>query len=244
MRPEKRTVMVRHVPWKWVGLGAVVIVLVVAGKLLPVTRWLMEFDRWIAGMGGAGIVFFAAAYAAAAVLFVPGSILTLGAGFIFGILWGTVAVSLGSTTGAGLAFLIARYIARDKVLSLARKNARFAAIDQAIGRQGWKIVLLLRLSPLVPFNASNYLYGLTGVRFWPYVLASWIGMLPATVLYVYLGATGRAGVQVAAGQGAPHSTLHTSLLVTGLVATAVVTWYVSRTARKALQGTRINAGTE
>ena len=167
-----------------------------------------------------------------------------GAGFVFGALWGTVAVSLGSTLSAGLAFLIARYFARDRVSSLARKNAKFAAVDDAIGRQGWKIVFLLRLSPLMPFSASNYLYGLTAVRFWPYVLASWIGMLPGTVLYVYLGAAGKAGLQAAASQGTPQTPVQTVFLAAGLVSTLVVTWYASRIARKALQETRISKRTK
>ena len=128
----------------------------------------------------------------ATVLFLPCSVLTVGAGFAFGIAWGTLVVSIGSTTGASLAFLISRYVARDRIVAIAEKNAKFKAIDRAIGRQGWKMVGLLRLSPAIPFNLSNYVYGLTAVRFWPYVLASWIGMFPVTLLYVYLGAFGQA----------------------------------------------------
>ncbi len=222
-------------PWKWIGVAAAFAALVIAGRTLPADRWLTESTDWVAGRGATGILVYVLAYAVAAVFLVPGAIFTLGGGFIFGVFRGTVAVSLGSTLGAALAFLIARYVARKSVLRLAAKNAKFAAIDGAIGRQGWKIVLLLRLSPLIPFNVSNYLYGLTGVRFWPYVLASWAGMLPVTVLYVYLGAVGRAGLLAAVGRGMHGSILRTVFFAAGLLASIAVTWYVSHVAKKALR---------
>ena len=98
-------------------------------------------------------------------------------------------------------------MAREKITSVARNNESFGRIDAAIGEQGAKLVFLLRLSPLIPFNLSNYFYGLTAVKFWPYVLASWIGMLPGTLLYVYLGTVGRAGLQAASGTDAGRSPL-------------------------------------
>ena len=112
---------------------------------------------------------------------------------------GTIIVSLASTTGAALAFVIARYLARDSVARWVRRSPRFEAIDRAIGEEGWKIVALLRLSPAVPFNLQNYLYGLTKIRFWPCVLTSWAAMLPGTLMYVYLGVVGRAGLEAASG---------------------------------------------
>src|SRR5260370_39915545 len=123
----------------------------------------------------------------------------MGAGFVFG-LWDVfLAVSVGATFGASLAFLIARFIARDKIEAIAQRNEKFRNIDNAIGKQGAKLIFLLRLSPVIPFNLSNYFYGLTGVKFWPYVLASWIGMMPGTFLYVYIGAAGKAAVSAAPG---------------------------------------------
>src|SRR6202162_5481595 len=129
-------------------------------------------------MGPAGMALYGAVYVAAVLLFVPGIVLTLGAGFLFGLGWGIVVVSLASTIAAALAFLIARYLARGAVERLARKNPKFSAIDRAIGKEGWKILALLRLSPLVPFSLSNYIYGLTSVRFAPYLATSWAAMLP------------------------------------------------------------------
>ncbi len=225
----------RKFPWKWIVLGAVIAGLLLARSLLPIGEWVTMFNAWVGQMGRTGMAAYAAVYVVATVLFLPGSVLTIGSGFLFGVVWGTAVVSVGSTIGASLAFLISRYLARGWVVAKAEKNERFKAVDTAIGRQGWKIVGLLRLSPAIPFNLSNYLYGLTGVRFWPYVLASWLGMLPGTVMYVYFGAIGRAGLQAAAEGGQGRSPLEYALLGVGLLATIVVTVLITRTAQKALR---------
>jgi len=180
-------------------------------------------------MGTAGMVLYGIVYVAAAVLFVPGIVLTLGGGFLFGLGGGTVLVPIASPPPGALAFLIARYFARGAVERMARKDARFEAIDRAIGKEGWKVVALLRLSPLVPFSLSNYLYGLTSVKFWPYVATSWAAMLPATVLYVYLGAAGRT-----IGEGGKRSPWEWALLAVGLAATAAVTILLTRVAKREL----------
>jgi uncharacterized membrane protein YdjX (TVP38/TMEM64 family) len=218
---------------RWIVLALVVVGLAVAARLLPVADWLRAFQSWVAHQGVWGVVLYGAVYVVAVLLFVPGSLLTIGAGLVFGLLWGTVVVSVASTAAAALAFLIARYVARDRVEALAGGNEKFRAIDQAIREKGWKVVALLRLSPLVPFSVSNYLYGLTPVALGPYVLASWIAMLPATVLYVWIGAAGRAAAE---RQG--RSPLEWALLGAGLLATAVVTVMVSRAARRELEKIR------
>ncbi|HUG54472.1 MAG TPA: TVP38/TMEM64 family protein [Vicinamibacteria bacterium] len=223
---------------RWLVLAVVVALLVVGARVLPVGDWLREFQSWVARQGALGGVAYAAVYVLAALAFVPGSVLTVGAGLLFGLVWGTAIVSVASTTAAALAFLIARYLARERVEALARRNRSFGAIDRAVREKGWRIVALLRLSPLVPFSIGNYLYGLTPVAFWPYVLASWIAMLPATVLYVYLGAAGKA----AAGGG--RSALEWVLLGAGLAATAVVTVMVTRAARRQLARMDLEAGPE
>ena len=224
---------------RWIVLALVVVALFVATRLLPVGDWLRAFQAWVAHQGIWGGVLYGAVYVLAVLLFVPGSLLTVGAGLVFGLLWGTVLVSVASTTAAALAFLIARYAARQRVEGLAARNEKFRAIDQAVREQGWRVVALLRLSPLVPFSVSNYLYGLTPVSFGPYVLASWIAMLPATVLYVWLGAAGRAATG-ADGEG--RSPLEWVLLGAGLAATAVVTVVVSRAARRQLESVRAAKG--
>jgi len=177
-------------------------------------------------------------YAVATVLMAPGSILTIGAGFAFGLWKGFLAVSAGATLGASLAFLVARFIARDKVEAIARRNEKFRQIDNAIGKQGAKLIFLLRLSPVIPFNLSNYFYGLTGVKFWPYVLASWIGMIPGTFLYVYIGTASKLAVSAAAGgEAVKHGWQYWTLISIGFVATIIVTIWVTKIARDALQRT-------
>ena len=121
---------------------------------------------------------------------------------------------------------------RQNIEELTRKNPRFRAIDEAIGKNGWKIVGLLRLSPLIPFNFSNYFYGITGISFGAYVLVSAIGMIPGTLMYAYLGAIGQASVS---GGTAAHSKWQYGLLAIGLVATIAVTVLVSRIAKNALK---------
>jgi uncharacterized membrane protein YdjX (TVP38/TMEM64 family) len=215
---------------KWILLALAAAGLLAAGRLLPVAAWTKQLEGWIAGLGAAGYAAFYAIYVVATLLFVPGSALTLTAGFVFGLARGTVIVWLAATTAAGLAFLIARHAARGAVEARARKDKRFTAIDHAIGERGWKIVALLRLSPAVPFSLSNYFYGLTAIRFWPYLLTSGVAMLPGTLLYVYLGAVGRA----AAG-GLRRTPQENAYLGLGLAATVAVTVYLTRVARQALK---------
>lgn len=216
-------------------LAVVVIGLFVAAKFLPVEQWLKSFNDWVSHMGVAGILIFIAVYAAATVLLAPGLILTIGAGFAFGLWKGFLAVSAGATLGAALAFLVARFVARDKIEAMAKGNDKFRKIDNAIGKQGAKLIFLLRLSPVIPFNLSNYLYGLTSVKFWPYVLASWVGMMPGTMLYVYLGTIGRVGLEASKGGERQHSPLEYLFLGVGLIATIVVTVIVTRIAKRALK---------
>ena len=219
--------------WKWVAAGFAIVALVVAARVLPVQEWLKSFETWVKGMGAAGMLLYAAVYVGAVLLFVPGIVLTLGAGFLFGLAWGIAVVSVASTIAAAFAFLISRYVARDAVRKLAEKNPRFEAIDRAIGKEGWKVVALLRLSPLVPFSLSNYLYGLTSVRFVPYLVTSWVAMMPATVFYVYLGVAGRK-----IGEKAPRSPWEWAFLGAGLAATALVTVLLTRRAKRELEGLR------
>src|SRR5918992_1403981 len=147
---------------------------------------LASFLEWVQGIGPWGAVLFAAAYVPAAVLLVPGSLLTLGAGFVFGVVKGTAIVSLGSTAGATAAFLVGRSIARDWVARRFAGRPKMAAIARAVETEGFKIVLLTRLSPVLPFNLLNYAFGLTAVPLKKFIIASWIGMLTGKLMYVYL----------------------------------------------------------
>ena len=220
---------------RFASLAAILVSLVLLVRLLPVDRLVALLSTKVEQLGVGGPVVFIAVYIFAAVLFVPGSALTLAAGAVFGLVTGTIVVSLASTTAAAASFLIGRYLARDAVRQWAAKNPRFAAIDRAIGQGGWKIIALLRLSPAMPFSLGNYLFGVTSIRFWPYVLTSWLAMLPGTFMYVYLGYAGRAGLTAAAGGESSRSPGQWALLVVGLAATIAVTVYVTRLARKAVK---------
>jgi uncharacterized membrane protein YdjX (TVP38/TMEM64 family) len=208
------------------------IVLVVAGVLFvtfDIRALLLEALTWLGQLGASGQVLFVAIYVVATVLLIPGSVLGLGAGAMFGVVRGSLLVSLASTLGATCAFLFGRYLARDSVAQKLQGKASFAAIDQAVAREGWKIVLLTRLSPVFPFTLLNYAFGLTRVSLRDFVLASWIGMLPGTVMFVYLGSLARAGVA-----DRQRSPAEWTLYAVGLLATIGVAIIATRIARRAL----------
>lgn len=190
---------------------------------------------WIEQLGAWGAIAFMAVYVVATVALVPGSLLTLGAGVLFGLGWGSLLVFAGATLGATAAFLVGRYGLRDWVTQRwIAGNDRFQAVDRAIAREGFKIVLLMRLSPLFPFNALNYMLGLTQVSLRDYLLAS-IGMIPGTIAYVYIGASFRSLAALFAGSAdRAKSPVEWLVFGAGLLATIGVTIVVTRTARTAL----------
>jgi len=197
--------------------------------LTDLKQGLQEALRYVDSLGVWGPVVFVLVYVVASVFLLPGSVLTLGAGALFGLWKGTLLVSIASVSGATVAFLIGRYFARDWVEGRLKAFPKFDLINRAVSKDGWKVVLLTRLSPAFPFVIMNYAYGLTRVSFKEYVLASWIGMLPGTVLFVYLGSLASAGAQ-AEGK----STAQWALLGVGLVATIAVTVMITQRARQAL----------
>ena len=196
------------------------------GAMASAFRALLD---WIDALGVIGPLVLILAYIVACVFFIPGSALTLGAGALFGVIRGSILVSIASTLGATVAFIVGRYLARDWVARKIEGSPKFSAIDIAVGREGWKIVGLTRLSPIFPFNLLNYAYGLTNLRLRDYVLASWIGMMPGTVMYVYIGSLARLGVEAAEA-----STAETAMRLVGLAATVAVTLYITRIAKQAL----------
>ncbi|HXW84355.1 MAG TPA: TVP38/TMEM64 family protein [Candidatus Binataceae bacterium] len=189
-------------------------------------------DR-ISHLGPLAPAAFVLIYVVACVLFVPGSILTIGAGVIFGLVRGSILVSIAATAGATAAFLVGRYLARGWVSRQLEDRPRFRAIDAAVAREGWKIVLLTRLSPVFPFNLLNYAFGLTRVRLGEYVAASWIGMLPSTVMYVYIGALS-GDLARSAGRRGERTAAEWALDGVGFLATVAVAIYVTRIATHAL----------
>lgn len=221
---------------KYLEIAGVVLAIaafVLAVQKLPIESWLESLNAWVADLGFVGMVIFALVYAAATVLMIPGSLLTLAGGAVFGLVPGFFTVWNGATLGAALAFLVSRFLARKRVEAWIQGKPSFSVIDKAVAKEGWKIVFLTRLSPVFPFNFQNYAYGLTSVSFWHYVLASWTGMIPGSFLYVYFGTLGRSGLEAASG-AASEQTLRLVLQVVGLLATLAVTVLITRTAKRAL----------
>jgi uncharacterized membrane protein YdjX (TVP38/TMEM64 family) len=219
--------LLRHAVFVLLGLAALVLV----GRSLG--GQLEGIAAWIDGLGAAGPIAFVAVYTLASVAFVPGSILTLIAGAIFGLGRGTLYTMIAATCGASVAFLVSRYAARGLVERRLGAHPKFAAIDRAVAREGRRIVFLLRLSPLFPFNLLNYALGVTSVRFVDYVAAC-AGMLPGTLLYVYYGKLAGDVARAAGGLTPERGAGYYAVLVLGLVATIAVTAYVTRLARRAL----------
>ena len=190
---------------------------------------LRSFQGWVAGLGPLGWVLYAIVYAISCVLFVPGSILTLGAGALYGLWTGTAIVLAGATLGATLSFLLAKSVLRKRIERMTAGNAKFQALDRAIAKEGAKIIFLVRLSPVFPFTYINYAFGLTGVKTLPYVVASFFGMIPGTFAYVYLGS---AAAGAAAGEA---DTTKKIVQIVGAAVALAVTIFVARVATKAIR---------
>jgi len=222
-------------PGRKVGIFLICIVILAACVfLLPVTDWVESGLHWIESHPTTSWLVFILLYILATILLIPGSILTLSAGFLFKLTTGVVLVSLSSVMGACLAFLIGRFLARDWITGKIAGIPRFNALDQAIRKQGFLIVFLTRLSPLFPFNLLNYGLGLTGVRFSHYLFASWIGMLPGTVMYVYIGSAAKSLAALLSGD-IQNGTAAQILFIIGLLATLVLTVIITRLATKSLR---------
>ncbi len=194
---------------------------------------LHSFQGWVIGLGPLGWVLYALVYAVCCVLFVPASILTLGAGALYGLGTGTAVVLAGATLGATLSFLLAKSVLRKKIERMTAGNAKFQALDRAIGKEGAKIVFLVRLAPVFPFTYINYAFGLTGVKTLPYVVASFFGMIPGTFAYVYLGS---AAAGAASGEA---DTTKKIVQIAGALVALVVTIFVARVATKAIRSAGI-----
>ncbi len=219
--------MLRRILLAVVAVAALILLGRQAAGALP------AFIEWVRGLGPLGPIAFILGYVVATVAFIPGSLLTLAAGAIFGIPLGTAIVFVGATLGASAAFGLSRTVARRAIERRIEGNARFAAIDRAVARDGRRIVFLLRLSPAFPFNLMNYALGLTQVRFRDYLVAS-LGMLPGTLLYVYTGKIAGEVAVAAGGAAPPKGVGYYAVLGLGLLATLAVTVLVTRTAKRAL----------
>ena len=216
---------------KLILAGVVLVGLALAGR--EAAALLPRFVAWVESLGPWGPLAFIAGYAVAPVVLAPAFLLTIAAGAIFGFVEGVVYVMIGATIGATLAFLTGRYLARQFVEGLLTREPRLRLIDRAVERQGFRLVLLLRMSPAVPYTLLNYALGLSRVRLTDYVTAS-IGMLPVVAAYVYSGKVAGDLAALAAGTAPPRGAVYYGLVVLGLVSTVVVSVFVTRLARQAI----------
>jgi uncharacterized membrane protein YdjX (TVP38/TMEM64 family) len=225
--------------WLWLGLGlGLALLLSLALRPGNLCHLLCSTLLWVQAQGAAGVIAYIGIYNLATVLFVPGALLTLGGGALYGVVWGSVYALGASILGATLAFAIGRYLARGAVCRRLRSHPHFQALDAAVTRSGFKIVLLTRLSPMLPFNLLNYAYGVTNVSLKHYLLGS-LGMVPGTLMYVYLGAlVGDVATLGSQPDLSPQAQILQGLLhARGLVATATATLAIARCARHTLQQT-------
>jgi uncharacterized membrane protein YdjX (TVP38/TMEM64 family) len=205
------------------------IAFIVAVRFLPVGGWIESFQAWVKGLGPIGYVVYVLAYILACVTFIPASPLTLGAGAIFGFVEGAIVVIIGATLGATASFLLGRTIMRRRIEAMAANNAKFRALDRAIAREGGKIVFLVRLAPVFPFAYINFAFGLTGVRLLSYVIATFLGIIPATLAFVYIA---DAATRTATDE---MSSTRLIINIVGVVVAIAVTAFVTRVALKAVR---------
>lgn len=204
------------------------------GFLGQIQAQLANALAWIDSLGAIAPIVFIALYVVVTVAFIPASIVTLGAGVVFGVVKGSLFVFLGAMLGATAAFLIGRYVARDWISQKIANSEKFKAIDEAIAQEGGKIIFLIRLSPAFPFNLLNYGLGLTKVSLKDYVLGT-VGILPGTIMYVYLGSLAGNLATLGAGEAPSNPQVTWAIRIIGFIATVAVTLYVTRVAGKALK---------
>ena len=207
----------------------IVAAIIIAFRLLPVSDWLRAFQAYVKNLGALGYVLYVVVYAICVVAFIPASILTLGAGAIFGFVGGTIVVVIGATIGATLAFLLARTVMRKRIEKMTASNAKFRALDRAIANDGMKIVFLVRLAVVFPFTWVNYAFGLTAIPLWRYVLATLLGIIPATAAFVFASS---AAAKAATGE---TSNITKIVYIAGGVAAIIASVLIGRIATRAIR---------
>jgi uncharacterized membrane protein YdjX (TVP38/TMEM64 family) len=213
--------------WRWLAGLVLLAALWLIGRKLPIIEWLDDVAEPLRNMGWLGVLIYALCYAAAAMLCIPCMPLTLAGGYIFGMVTGTIAVHSGCVVAAAAGFIIGRLAGRKRAAEWLRKSERFHYLDDAVAHEGWKIVGLLRLQA-IPFGISNYLYGMTKIDFWHYLLATAVAMLPGHFIYTHIGAVGGRHL---AGRGdiGPVELIAPALAIASMI---TVTLLLTRMARK------------
>ena len=206
----------------------------VTGLLQNVQAALLSTLAWIDSLGALGPIAFILLYILVTVAFLPASIVTLGAGAVFGVVGGSIYVFIGAMLGATAAFLIGRYVARDWIAQKIAGNTKFNAIYEAISQEALKLIFLIRLSPAFPFNVLNYALGLTKASLKDYVLGT-TGIIPGTIMYVYLGSLIGDLATLGAGEQPSNPVIDWIIKILIFVTVVAISVYITRIARKALK---------
>lgn len=220
--------------WNWLRSKTFWLILTtVAGFLLlvsflPVGDWLTIVKDWLKTLGPWAMPMYIGVYLLAAIAGLPNILLILGAGTLFGFLQGIFAASVADTGSIAVCYLLGRTIARSQIKKIISKDSRFVQLDKALAKKGWKVVLLTRLSPVLPSSVLNYGFSLTKVNFWQYLFFSWLGMIPVIGLYVYVGAF---GANLTDPERNPGGII---LQVIGLAVTIGLVIYTTRMAKRIL----------
>ena len=226
-------------PLKFILILGLVTIAVVVAKMVNLQGLVINALIWIESLDSGAMIAYVVIYNLATVLFIPGMFLTLGGGVLFGVVWGSVYVLIAATLGATMAFLIGRCLFREVIFRKIQSNVKFRAIALAVRKEGWKIVLLTRLCPIFPFNLLNYAYGVMRVSVRDYLLGSIIGIVPGSVMYVYIGSLAGDFARIGIGISEQSVSLETQIVqwlirIIGFIATVAVTVYLTRVAQQAL----------
>lgn len=217
---------------EWIVLAILLLGLALALRFLPVRAALERATLWIESLGWWAPATFVVLYVLCTLLLVPRTVLTVGAGFLFGPWWGLLWALVSINLGANLAFLSGRHFVRGLVARRTRDRGRLQALDRAVARDGWRIVALTRLTPVLPYSILNYAFGLTRVRWRQFALGSFAGMFPGTLMLVVLGTfTDFAAERSAQPRGTLVDLLYAAVVTGALLAT----WIVTRFARRVLE---------
>lgn len=186
------------------GLLLVVVAFAVVGHFLPLVDWIAAVQQKVMRLGAWSAICYPLLYACCNVLLLPGGLLSIGGGFFFGLWWGFFIVLVGNVAGAAIAFYISRWLGRHWLRRRLMRNPTLEALEPAVEREGWKIILLSQLHPLFPTSLLNYLYGLTTIRFRTCILWVTIGQAPGLFLYAYVGTLGQLGLNLVRGKTHPR----------------------------------------
>ncbi len=230
----------------YIQVGGIVLMgtaVLVAGRYFPLADWIAQVQQKVMHLGAWSAVCYPILYACCNVLLLPGGLLSIGGGFFFGLWWGFLIVLVGNVTGAAIAFYLSRKVGRNWLRRKLLRNATLEALEPAVEREGWKIILLSQLHPLFPTSLLNYLYGLTTIRFRTCILWVAIGQAPGLFLYTYIGTLGQLGLNLLRGKSHPRA-IEYWIWGGGLLFSAVILIWLGRIALRLLQDADRNAFSE